>query len=163
MSRAASSKDSHGVVRASLALAGVAAALCTAVPAPARAQSAWAQLGETYGALCPRTVLQMISGPRMSAALRAKPVDVLGVCSCTENAFKSDQRLRDYLSVDQATYSQRMAAEPVKSYVNARIMQSIWACLAPAIDASLGASSLESVASAPIPSQTSSTRWPGDV
>jgi len=122
----------------------LAAVGCVAA-APASAQPA-AELPRAIrliSTLCPGHVAKMVQRRELAMALQARPIDIPRVCGCSAEVMAADRNLVRHLDVDVPTQMERMRVDRTKSYVTARLLQSVFVCLAPELDASLAAQALE--------------------
>jgi len=108
-------------------------------PPPGQAPTPAARLAKSMGDVCPKMVLELVGRPEMKPVLSARPVDALAVCACTERSFLADQRMQAFVNVDEQTLKARIGSEQFKSYMIVRLFNSVFGCLAPALDASLAA------------------------
>ena len=93
--------------------------------------------------LCPGHVTQMVQRRELAMVLQARPIDIARVCACSAQVMAADRNLVRHLDVDVNTQMERMRVDRTKSYVTARLLQSVFVCMAPELDASLAAQPLE--------------------
>lgn len=110
--------------------------------APARAQSTFSVLTQQTGQVCPSIITKLLESPIVADATRSRPVSVPAVCSCAQARLAADKRLERYLTAEQAVVQRRMTENAGRQYFALRLMEGVFACLAPELDAALAASPL---------------------
>lgn len=124
----------------------VAAALAVMLgigAAPAWAQAAsFSALTQGVAQVCPSIINKLLENPMVADATRARPVSVPSVCRCAQARLVADKRLEQYLAVDPAVVQRRMSETAPRQYFALRLMEGVFACLAPELDAALAATHL---------------------
>lgn len=109
---------------------------------PAAAQTPFAQMSQQLWQACPGFIAKLLANPDIAAATRARPVSVPAVCSCAQSRFVADKRLEQHMNAEPAVLQRRMATEGLRQYFSLRLMEGVFSCLAPELDASLSAAPL---------------------
>lgn len=108
----------------------------------ALAQSVFSTMTQQLGQSCPAFISKLLENPDIAGATRARPVSVPTVCSCAQARLAADKRLEQHLNVEPAVVQRRMAGNALRQYFSLRLMEGVFACLAPELDASLNAAPL---------------------
>ncbi len=123
------------LLRATLVFAALAVA-----PFGSSAQDAAKQVNEMVGTMCPQFTRQLAVRPEIELVLRARPLNLEAVCSCTQETFSADIRLKDHFKEGDLPLREKMKSEQLRAYFTLRLMHSVLVCLAPEFEATLTAS-----------------------
>jgi hypothetical protein len=111
-----------------------------AVAQPTPAQE---QLNRALMQRCPEFINHVSTFPELRPILTVRALNVKSVCECTTSEFAKDARIQSIFSRDLTEVATVMRTDKFKSYAVGRLIASVFACMAPELDASILASDPE--------------------
>ena len=112
------------------------------VAGQASAQTDAAGVAKRVGAACPAMLESLLGDPSLAKATKQRPISSPVVCSCTMRRLETDEKLSGYLSSHTRDLASESGNEALQSYLSLLAASSVYACLAPELEASKNAISL---------------------
>jgi hypothetical protein len=121
------------------------AAALIAFAASAPAQSANKERSARFiAALCPPYLADLNKHPAIAFAVQHRALSTEALCSCVEQEFISDPKVREFLNVsDSQVALKRLSSPEFKAYGSMLAMRSAFVCLVPELETTMKETPLE--------------------